>query len=139
MKKKSSNKPWIITIVSGTMMFIVAICFFGWSIHGILASVTAGIIFANLFVFLGIQWRNFQDKKAGFPHKDERTLYIEGRAAHYASLIGIYYMLALMWYIWLGQEFFGLPEVETLPALISSVLVMAVLLIGFRWYFGRRN
>lgn len=138
MEGKDKSRLWI--AITGAATIIAVIAFWGalgWGSHALLASVTLGIIIATFFVFLRIQWEKKKDKKVGFPSKDERTKYIEGRAAHYAVMISSWFMLGLMWYAFLSEGL-GLPELKTVPALILSVLVMCCLYLGLRGYFFRK-
>ena len=141
MKNNKLGKCWaVITVV----IVVIAIIAFGekvvgWDIHGLLASVTLGIIITTFSVFLWINWRKRLEKKAGFAVKDERTIYIEGRAAHYALMIGLWFMLGLLWYSFLGVKMFDLPTLETAPALIMSTLMFSGLFLGLRWYFSRKG
>ncbi len=80
-----------------------------------------------------------RDKREGFPHKDERTKIIEWRASYYAFMVSMYFILGLMWYAFLGVERFGLTELKTVPALIASIIVMALVFGGLRWYFMRKG
>jgi len=95
---------------------------------------------AFLVALIGVLtvWRIIKDKRSGFPVKDERTLRIEGKASRYTFLVGIYFMVVLMYYSLLGVEFLGWPELGALYALLSSLLVMIGAYFGFRWYFGSR-
>ncbi|MCK5023078.1 MAG: hypothetical protein KAS04_02805 [Candidatus Aenigmarchaeota archaeon] len=96
-----------------------------------------GIIIVIIF---GIALRvSMKEKKSGFPIKDERTMYVEGRVGHYSTTIGIWFMLGLMWYTFLGAEFFGIPEMNATQVLIISIIVMAGLSLGLRFYFNRRG
>ncbi|MFQ6087345.1 MAG: hypothetical protein ACE5K0_00380 [Candidatus Methanofastidiosia archaeon] len=140
MKSRTLNRLWI--AVTAVVVVIAVIAFWsklGWESHALLPSVILGIVIANLFVFSWVLWKRMQEKKAGFPTKDERTMYIEGCAGHYTVMIGLWFMLGLMWYIFLGMEVFGWPELKALPALIISILVTAILNLGLRWYFGRKG
>jgi len=73
-----------------------------------------------------------QDKKAGFPPKDERTIYVEGRAAHYTFIISGWFLVGLIWYNGFGVSVFGLPELNAVQALAASILVMAAIYAGLR-------
>jgi len=141
MKNNRLGKWW--TIITAVIV-VVAVIAFGekvveWGIHGLLASITLGIIIATFSVFLWVNWKKRQEKEAGFPVKDERTKYIEGRAAHYTLMIGMWFMLGLLWYTWLGVEILGLPKLETAPAMIVSLLVMIGLYAVLRWYLDKRG
>jgi len=139
MKNNKLGKWW--AVITAVIVVIAIIAFgekvVGWNIHGLLASVTLGIIIATFSVFLWINWRKRLEKKAGFPVKDERTKYIEGRAAYYAFQVGTWFMLGLLWYSFLGMKMFDLPTLETAPAMIISLLVIIGLYAVLRWYFGR--
>ncbi len=111
----------------------------GWNIHGLLASITLGIIIFMFSVFLWSIWRKRLEKQRGLSVKDERTMYIKGRAAYYALHVGTWFMLGLLWYSFLGTKMFGLPTLETAPALIMSSLICSGLFLGLRWYFDRRG
>lgn len=84
-------------------------------------------------------WKKRQDRKAGYPAKDERTKIQEGRAAYYTVLILGYIMLALLWYSFLGVDLLNLPALSASQALIASLLANAVLFAGLRWYFLRKG
>ena len=141
MKNNKLGKWW--AIITAVIVIIAIIAFgekvVGWGIHGLLASVTLGIIIATFSIFLWVNWRKRLEKKAGFPVKDERTIYIEGRAAYYAFQVGTWFMLGLLWYSFLGMKIFDLPTLETAPALIMSTLMFSGLFLGLRWYFSRKG
>jgi hypothetical protein len=44
--------------------------------------------------------------------RDERTTKITGRGATYALHIGSYFIIAILFILIIGKEFYGLPEVE---------------------------
>jgi uncharacterized membrane protein len=96
---------------------------------------------AAIIVLLGILlvWKIYNDRKSGFPVRDERTAKITGRAATYALYIGSYFILALVFILIIGQEFYGLPEVEAGYPLIAALLVYNVSFGVLRWYFGRKG
>ena len=84
-------------------------------------------------------WRRLQDKKSGFPAEDERTLKITGKAATYALYLGSYFIIALLFMLIIGKEFYGLPEVDAGYPLIASLLVYNVSFLVLRWYLGRKG
>ena len=98
-----------------------------------------GIMAIGILVGVFVVWRMLEDRKSGFPAKDERTKRITGKAATYAFYIGSYFMLALMAVNLVGQEFLGLPSLEVGHALVASVLVQSLTLFGLRWYFDRKG
>ncbi len=141
MKNNKLGKCW--AVITAAIVTITVIAFgekvVRWDIHGLLASVTLGIIIATFSVFLWVNRQKMKEKKEGFPVKDERTKYIEGRAAHYALMIGLWFMLGLLWYSFLGMKIFDLPALETAPAMIISLLVIIGLYAVLRWYFSRKG
>jgi len=96
---------------------------------------------AAIIVLLGILllWKIYKDRKSGFPMRDERTTKITGRAATYALYIGSYFILAFLFILIIGKEFYGLPEVEAGYPLIAAILVYNVSFGVLRWYFGRKG
>jgi uncharacterized membrane protein len=96
---------------------------------------------AAIIVLLGILlvWKIYKDRKSGFPMRDERTSKITGKAATYALYIGSYFILAFLFILIIGKEFYGLPEVEAGYPLIAALLVYNVSFLVLRWYFGRKG
>ena len=96
---------------------------------------------AAIIVLLGILlvWKMHKDRKSGFPVRDERTTKITGRAATYALYIGSYFILALLFILIIGKEFYGLPEIDAGYPLIASLLVFNLTFLGLRWYFNRKS
>jgi len=99
-----------------------------------------GFGIAAVIVLVGVLlvWRLLREKKSGYPLQDERTRRINGKAATYALNIGLYFMVALMLFRFLSQELPGFPALDMDYALIASLLVLAILDLLFRWYFGRK-
>jgi len=110
-----------------------------WNIHVISASAVLAAILATGSVALWAAWKKKQDAKAGYPAKDERTRFQEGRAAYYTVFISMYLMLALLWYNFLGVGPLDLPALDATQTLIASILAIAALFAGFRWYFLRKG
>jgi len=96
---------------------------------------------AAIIVLLGILlvWKIYKDRKSGFPMRDERTLKITGRAATYALYVGSYFILAFLFILIIGKEFYGFAEVEAGYPLIAALLVYNVSFGVLRWYFGRKG
>ena len=84
-------------------------------------------------------WKIRRERKSGFPMQDERTSKIFGKAATYPLYIGSYFIIALLFTLLIGKEFYGLPDVEAGYPLIASLLVYNVSFLILRWYFGRRG
>lgn len=140
MENITIKRVWVATTaVIVVIAFIIFMAAFGW--NNAYAALLAANFAVILFVLSVVLWatrRKLQDKKAGFSIRDERTKYLEGRAAYYTVHTGLYFMLGLMWYTFLAEGF-NLPELNVMPALISSLLVMALLMVGLRWHFLRRG
>jgi uncharacterized membrane protein len=96
---------------------------------------------AAIIVLLGILlvWKMHKDRQSGFPVRDERTTKITGRAATYALYIGSYFIIALLFILIIGKEFYGLPEIDAGYPLIASLLVFNLTFLGLRWYFNRKS
>ena len=96
---------------------------------------------AAIIVLLGILlvWKMHKDRKSGFPVRDERTTKITGRAATYALYIGSYFIIAFLFILIIGKEFYGLPEIDAGYPLIASLLVFNLTFLGLRWYFNRKS
>jgi len=96
---------------------------------------------AAIIIILGILlvWKIGRDRKSSLPVADERTRRVNGQAALYALIGGVYSTLGLVWVVFFGSMFLGLPEIGAMPALITSVLVYIVLYLAFRWYFNRKE
>lgn len=101
--------------------------------------VSVGI--ATIIVLIGILvvWKVRKERKLGFPFADERTQKINGKAAFYALLIGEYFIIALLWMLIIGREFFGMPELEAGYPLIASLLVFSLTFLALRWYFDKKG
>jgi Na+/H+ antiporter NhaD/arsenite permease-like protein len=104
-----------------------------WPIVSI-ANIALIILIAVLVV-----WKMRKEKKSGFPLKDERTQKLNGKAAYYAMFICQYFILAYVWVIFIGKEFFGMPEIEAGYPMIATLLVSALSFLVLRAYFGRKG
>jgi magnesium-transporting ATPase (P-type) len=104
-----------------------------WPIISI-ANIALIILIAVLVV-----WKMRKEKKSGFPLKDERTQKLNGKAAYYAMFICQYFILAYLWVIFIGREFFGMPEIEAGYPMIATLLVSALSFLVLRVYFGRKG
>ena len=101
--------------------------------------ITIVIMAIGVLVGILVIWRKLEDRKSGFPAQDERTKKITGKAATYALLIGLYFMIALMAANLINLEFLGLPLLDTGYALAISSLVQSLTFLGLRWYFNRKG
>ena len=103
-------------------------------------SITSIVIVA-LIILIGalVLWKALKEKKSGFPATDERTQKLNGKAAYYAMFICQYFILALLWIIFVGNEFFDMPEIEAGYPLIAALMVSALSFLVLRAYFGRKG
>ena len=80
-----------------------------------------------------------KEKKSGFPLKDERTQKLNGKAAYFAMFICQYFIIAYVWVIFIGKEFFSMPEIEAGYPMIATLLVSALSFLALRAYFDRKG
>ena len=98
-----------------------------------------GIAAIVVLVGVVVVWRIVKDRRSGFPPQDERTQKITGKAATYSLVIGVYFMLGLLWVLFIGKQFLGYAVLEAMSSLIISSLVFGLSFIGLRWYLGRKG
>jgi amino acid permease len=101
----------------------------------------ASIVIISLIVLIGVLviWKGLKEKKSGYPATDERTQKVNGKAAYYSMFISQYFILAILWFIFIGQEIFGMPEIEAGYPLIAALLVSALSFFVLRAYLGRKG
>ena len=99
------------------------------------------VLIAALAVIIGVIaiWKARREWKSGFPRSDERTSRITGKAAFYSLYLGLYFMVAVLLTLLVGNEFFGFPDLDAMPALNASILVFSVSFLVLRWYFNRKG
>lgn len=98
-----------------------------------------GILALIILIGILVLWKRLKDKKSGLPLADERTQKLNGKAAYYAMFICQYFILAYVWVIFIGREFFGMPEIEAGYPMIATLLVSALSFLVLRAYFGRKG
>ncbi len=98
-----------------------------------------GIVAIIVLVAVLLVWRIYRERKSGFPTQDERTSKITGRAATYSLYIGSYFIIAVLFVLIIGREFFGMPEIEAGYPLIAALLVYNVSFLVLRWVLGRKG
>lgn len=106
---------------------------FTWSIFSI------GILVLLISIGILVIWKKIKDKKSGFPLTDERTQRLNWKAAYYAMFLGQYFIIAYLLVNIVGQELFGIPEMEAGYPMIAALLVSAVSFLVLRWHFGRKG
>ncbi len=108
----------------------------------VLPIVSIGILALIILIGALVLWKTramLKEKKSGFPVADERTQKLNGKAAYYAMFICQYFILAYLWVIFIGREFFGMPEIEAGYPMIAALLVSALSFLVLRSYFGRKG
>ena len=100
---------------------------------------SAGIATMIALIAVLLLWKMRKERKSGFPMRDERTSKILGKAATYSLYMGSYFIIALLFALLIGKEFYALPDVDAGYPLIASLLVYNVSFLILRWYFGRKG
>ena len=140
MNQRTVNRLWLAATAAVSLIGFVV---FGIILGGVLASAVFAVIVATGSASLWVVWRKRQDRKAGYPIKDERTKILEGRAAYYTVFISTYMMLALLWYNFIIAKVFDLPVLTTSThvnqVLIGLTLATVSVFVGLRWYFMRKG
>jgi len=140
MNQRTVNRLWLAATAAASLIGFVV---FGIILGGVLASAVFAVIVATGSASLWVVWSKRQDRKAGYPIKDERTKILEGRAAYYTVFISTYMMLALLWYNFLIAKVFDLPALTASThvnqALIGLTLATVSVFVGLRWYFMRKG
>ena len=126
---------WIWIVATAVITMIVAVFFWaylGWGSWAFLMSANLGVILAVFSFFLYVFVKRREEKKAGFPVKDERTMSLEVRADSRAFNVTMWFMVALM-FLCLWQAEMQRRQ-EYFPALIMLILSLCVV-IGTRLFF----
>jgi len=106
---------------------------YGWPIILVLNAVV--IILLAIFVI----WKLQKDKRAGYPIKDERTSKIQGKAAIGTYWINLSFMISILIWNIVGNEFLGLPELETGWTVIAIMLVSGFSFGLLSWYYAKKG
>jgi len=106
---------------------------YGWLIILVLNAVV--IILLAIFVI----WKLQKDKRAGYPIKDERTSKIQGKAAMGTFWINLSFMISILIWNIVGNEFLGLPELETGWTVIAIMLVSGFSFGLLSWYYAKKG
>ena len=106
---------------------------YGWPIILVLNAVV--IILLAIFVI----WKLQKDKRAGYPIKDERTSKIQGKAAMGTFWINLSFMISILIWNIVGNEFLGLPELETGWTVIAIMLVSGFSFGLLSWYYAKKG
>ena len=84
-------------------------------------------------------WKITKEKKSGFPLADERTAKISGKAYQASFMIGTYYLLAFNFYNIINIEFLGGEQLESMPVINSTIIIMGLPVIIMMIYLGRKE
>jgi UDP-N-acetylmuramyl pentapeptide phosphotransferase/UDP-N-acetylglucosamine-1-phosphate transferase len=106
---------------------------FGWPIILVLNAMV--IILLAIFVI----WKLQKDKRAGYPIKDERTSKIQGKAALGTYYINLSFMISILVWTIVGNEFLSLPELETGWTVIAIMLVSGISFALLSWYYAKKG
>jgi UDP-N-acetylmuramyl pentapeptide phosphotransferase/UDP-N-acetylglucosamine-1-phosphate transferase len=93
------------------------------------------IILLAIFVI----WKTQKDRKAGYPMKDERTSKIQGKAALGTYYITVTFMISILIWNIVGNEFLNLPELETGWTVIAIMLVSGISFALLSWYYAKKG
>jgi len=106
---------------------------FGWPIILVLNAVL--IIGLAIFVI----WKLQKDKRAGYPIKDERTSKIQGKAALGTYYINLSFMISILVWTIVGNEFLSLSDLETGWTVIALMLVSGISFALLSWYYAKKG
>ena len=93
------------------------------------------IILLAIFVI----WKLQKDKRAGYPVKDERTSKIQGKAALGTYFINLSFMISILVWTIVGNEFLSLPELETGWTVIAIMLASGISFALLSWYYAKKG
>lgn len=101
------------------------------------------ILFLNAVVIIlfaiFVIWKLQKDKRAGYPMKDERTSKIQGKAALGTYYINLAFMVSILVWSIVGNEFLSLPELEAGWTVIAIMLVSGISFGLLSWYYAKKG
>jgi len=94
---------------------------------------------ALVIVLTALMWfrKNIEEVSSGTPIGDERTKYIDGRAAYFAFYTGLAFLVVLELYYIAAAELGGLPDLNGGYAIIASIILLGATYLGMRLYLNR--
>ncbi len=94
---------------------------------------------AALIISIALLWfrTTIKELRSGIPTKDERTRYVEGRAALFAAYTNLAFLVALMLYEIAATESGNLPTLSAEYVAPASVIFLGGTYIGMRLYLDR--
>jgi len=120
-------------------LFVLGILGFGLKIvleGNIFAGIIALIVALNAVIFAGLTIKkDYERMTKGIPKDDERTISIKMKAGYYAYLVGIYWLLAMLWYNGPISDYLGTTPFSAMMVLEAGILGMTVFFGAFWLYF----
>ena len=75
--------------------------------------------------------------RSGTPIRDERTKYIDGRAAYFALFTGLAFLVALEAYYIVATELGTIPQPDGGYAVIATIVLLGAAYQGMRFHLSR--
>jgi ABC-type polysaccharide/polyol phosphate export permease len=99
------------------------------------------VLNAVIIILLGIVfvWKTRKERNSGYATKDERTSKIHGKAAIGSFWITYAFMLAILVWVIVGNEFLELPEPELGWTIIAIMLVSSISYALLSWHHGKKG
>ena len=94
-----------------------------------------------LIVLIALLWsrKSIKELRSGTPIKDERTKYIQGRAALFSLYTGLAFLVALELYNIVATEFGGLPIWSAGYTVVASIILFGGTYTGMYLYLNRKG
>jgi hypothetical protein len=99
----------------------------------------ATVCTALIIVSIAFLWfrKTITELRSGTPIKDERTRYVEGRAAYFALCTGLAFLVALELYDVIATELGGFPMLSAGYTVVASIILFGGTYLGMRLYLNR--
>ena len=131
MTKQNKLRLKLSVIIVITVTMILGVIFYGmyssFADEYVQSIVVLIISVAMMIIAIWIFRKESKNVKAGLPLEDERSKQIKQKAAAYSYYASIYYLLGLMWYNIIAQNFLSLPRMDTEAALgvgIGGIIIL---------------
>lgn len=131
MNEQSKLKLKLSVIILLTATMILGVIFYGmyssFAEEYVQSIIVLIISIAMMIIAVWIFRRESKNVKAGLPLEDERSKLIKQKAAAYSYYVSLYYLLGLMWYNIIAQNFLSLPRMDTEAALgvgIGGIIIL---------------
>ena len=130
------NKSTVTWITAATVLaviiFTVSISMV-WGGNTVGRSAALAVLGVSIIGVISAVWGYCSRKMAGIPERDERIDKITMRAMSHSFQISIFFMIGLVWI------FTFIRNMGAVLALSTSIFMMALLFLIFRWYFNREG